>query len=291
MELRHLRYFVAVAEELSFRRAAGRLHIAQPPLSAQIKQLEEELEVRLLERDSHKVALTAAGAVFLEHARRLLREATEAVFAGKRAARGETGRTSNGFVASLAHGVLPGILRAFRRRYPEVQLQLSEMVRRQRRHELFLRDDLREETARLMRKPESDDPEIQLGALEPLNLGRRFPPRSSTPWRPDSASRSYRPSLRDSPPRASASSRSRSPCRNTVTTRPGASRGPARGPTISHRRARGRAQGGAIVAAACFCRWQSRAGADEKRRRTGFRLRRACCQPHATSSNSRTSAP
>jgi len=127
MELRHLRYFLAVAEELNFRRAAARLHLAQPPLSTQVRQLEEELGVRLLERDSHRVALTAAGQVFLENCRRILRDTDDAVDAARRAARGETGRLAIGFVASLSQGVLPAVLRAYRQRYPDVLLTLAEM--------------------------------------------------------------------------------------------------------------------------------------------------------------------
>ena len=127
MELRHLRYFVAVGEELNFRRAAERMHVAQPPLSAQIKNLEAELGVRLLDRNSHRVALTAAGEVYLDRARRILRDTEDATQAVRRAARGETGRLSIGFVASLGHGILPSVLRAYRQRYPEVELNLAEM--------------------------------------------------------------------------------------------------------------------------------------------------------------------
>ena len=102
MELRHVRYFVAAAEELSFRRAAERLHVSQPALSVQIQQLEDELGTALLDRDRHHVALTPAGKVFLDHGRRLLRGADEAMRAAGRAARGETGRLSIGFIAQLS---------------------------------------------------------------------------------------------------------------------------------------------------------------------------------------------
>jgi DNA-binding transcriptional LysR family regulator len=127
MELRHLRYFVTVAEELNFRRAARRLHISQPPLTSQVRQLEEEIGARLFERDSHHVALTAAGIVFLDSCRRLLRDAEAAVESARRAARGETGCLAIGFVPSLAYGVAPSLFRYYRQKFPKVDLTLSEM--------------------------------------------------------------------------------------------------------------------------------------------------------------------
>ncbi len=128
MELRHLRYFVAAAEELNFRRAAERLHVSQPALSVQIRQLEEELGAILLDRDRHHVALTAAGKVFLDHAHRLLRAADEAARAAGRASRGETGRLAIGFIAQLSYEWLPTVLRNFRRRYPDVEISLTELT-------------------------------------------------------------------------------------------------------------------------------------------------------------------
>ncbi len=127
MELRHLRYFVAVAEELNFRRAAERLNLSQPSLSAQVRALEQELEVQLLERDTHHVSLTPAGARFLDDSRRVLRDVGESVRAVRRIASGEAGELSIGFVASLGHGLLPRILRSYRERYPTVELRLTEM--------------------------------------------------------------------------------------------------------------------------------------------------------------------
>ena len=128
MELRHLRYFVAVAEELNFTRAAARLHIGQPPLSMQIRDLEGEMGVRLFERTQRRVALTPAGQCLLEHAYRILGGVREAVEAAQRAARGELGELRVGFTSSLPFtDLLPDALHAYRRRFPAVRLQLSEM--------------------------------------------------------------------------------------------------------------------------------------------------------------------
>ncbi|MCX7635948.1 MAG: LysR family transcriptional regulator, partial [Syntrophales bacterium] len=122
MELRHLHYFIAVAEELHFGRAARRLNISQPPLSQQIKQLEEELSLRLFERTRRRVTLTPAGVAFLEEARRIIAMTEEAVRRTVRADRGETGQLSVGFIGSANYSILPRAIRAFRRCYPDVQL-------------------------------------------------------------------------------------------------------------------------------------------------------------------------
>ena len=92
MELRHLRYFVAVAEELNFRRAAERLHVSQPPLSQQIKQLEEEINVQLFERTKRWVRLTSAGRLFLEYTRQVLAHVESAVLAARRTVGGDGDR-------------------------------------------------------------------------------------------------------------------------------------------------------------------------------------------------------
>ncbi|MDB5322965.1 MAG: transcriptional regulator, LysR family [Phycisphaerales bacterium] len=127
MELRHLRYFVAVAEELHFGRAALRLEIAQPPLSRQIQRLEKEIGVQLLARTQRHVELTTAGRAFLERARRVLEQADLAIHAAQRAGRGETGSLAVGFVGSATYGVLPEVLRLFRKRFADVELILYEM--------------------------------------------------------------------------------------------------------------------------------------------------------------------
>lgn len=128
MELRHLHYFVAVAEELHFGRAAARLHMAQPPLSRQIQVLERELGVALFVRRNRRVELTTAGQVFIEGARRTLETADVAVRDAQRAARGEIGRLALGFVGSATYSVLSSLLRAFRMRYPAVELSLHAMT-------------------------------------------------------------------------------------------------------------------------------------------------------------------
>lgn len=128
MELRHLRYFVAVAEELNFTRAAARLHIGQPPLSQQIQGLEEELGVRLFERSKRRVALTEVGRRFLANAYRILEDTDQAVDCARRAARGEIGELRIGFTSSMPFtSLLPGLIRQYRRARPDVTLTLREM--------------------------------------------------------------------------------------------------------------------------------------------------------------------
>lgn len=127
MELRHLRYFLAVAEELSFTRAASRLGIAQPPLSQQISKLERELGVRLLERNSRSVALTRAGVALLAEARTLLGRAEEVRRIVQHVAAGETGAVRIGCIASGISGMLVSALRAFRQAYPAVLPLVYEM--------------------------------------------------------------------------------------------------------------------------------------------------------------------
>jgi DNA-binding transcriptional LysR family regulator len=141
MELRHLRYFIAVAEQLSFRGAAERLQMAQPPLSAQIKRLESELGVRLFERTTRSVSLTPAGKVFLEEARAVLAAAAQAEQRAKEAQRGLAGTLRLGLIAPLTNAWLAGILRAFHHRFPGVQispfeLTSAEQLRRLRTREL-----------------------------------------------------------------------------------------------------------------------------------------------------------
>ncbi len=128
MELRHLRYFVAVAEELSFTRAAERLHIGQPPLSMQIRDLEDDVGARLFDRSRRRVALTEAGRRFLEHAREILARAQLAAEEARRTGRGETGQLRVGFTSSMPFtSTLPDLLFTYRQRHPGVALQLREL--------------------------------------------------------------------------------------------------------------------------------------------------------------------
>jgi len=127
IEIRHLRYFQAVAEELHFGRAAVRLCIAQPALSRQIQRLEAEIGSPLLNRTQRHVELTAAGTVFLEKANRILDEIAGAVTDARRVGSGEYGHLSVGFIHSSTYGLLPSIIERFRHLYPDVRLELHEM--------------------------------------------------------------------------------------------------------------------------------------------------------------------
>lgn len=128
MELRHLRYFVVLAEELHFGNAAKRLHITQPPLSLNIRQLEESLGARLFFRDSRSVRLTPVGAAFLPEAVRALAQAQAAEEAGRALAAGTAGKLHIAFTSSMLYRGMPEILQAFDARHPRIELELQDMT-------------------------------------------------------------------------------------------------------------------------------------------------------------------
>lgn len=129
MELRHLRYFLAVAEERHFGRAAERLHMAQPPLSQQIRRLEAELGVELFYRTTRRVELAPAGELLVDRARRILRAVDEAVENAHLAASGEVGRVTIGFTGSATYGLLPVVASTLRETLPRLDLCLhGEML-------------------------------------------------------------------------------------------------------------------------------------------------------------------
>lgn len=127
MELRHLRYFVAVAEELNFCRAAERLRIAQPPLSLQVRHLEDELGAPLFNRVKRRLMLTPAGHTLLNDARRLLTDAEGVKRRVREVARGQTGQLAIGYVGTAMYDLLPGAMRLFRERFARVEISLEEM--------------------------------------------------------------------------------------------------------------------------------------------------------------------
>lgn len=127
MELRQLRYFLAVAEEQSFSRAAERLHVSQPPLSTQIKSLEDEIGTQLLQRSNRGVTLTAAGTIFYSEVRASLTRLENAKSKAQHADRGDAGTLSVGFVSLADYGILPPTLKEFRSRFPAVEVQLHEL--------------------------------------------------------------------------------------------------------------------------------------------------------------------
>lgn len=127
MELRHLRYFSAVAQHLNYSEASRRLHVAQPAISQTILDLEEEIGAKLFLRSNRNVQLTAAGAVLLEEVQGILKRADEAKRATQRAARGEVGVLRIGFIAPATAPILPPLVQAYRTQYPDVELQLRHM--------------------------------------------------------------------------------------------------------------------------------------------------------------------
>ncbi|MGO7214886.1 LysR family transcriptional regulator [Rhizobium ruizarguesonis] len=184
MELRHLRYFLAVAEEGNFTRAAGKLGIGQPPLSQQIRDLEREVGAALFHRVPHGAELTAAGAAFLGEAKASLAAAEKAKLAAQSANRGETGRLSLGFTASSAFNpVVSTTIRRFRARWPEVQLSLTEMntlalMQKLERGELdatFMRPSLDDPTGIRLRRLPDEPMVIALPASHPMARRSELP--------------------------------------------------------------------------------------------------------------------
>jgi DNA-binding transcriptional LysR family regulator len=128
MELRHLRYFSAVAEYLNYSEASRRLHVAQAAISQTILDLEQELEARLFLRTKRRVQLTAAGSIFLKEAEEILRRADQATRLVRRAARGEVGTLRIGFLGPATSEFLPALIQDYRSKYPDVQLRLEHMT-------------------------------------------------------------------------------------------------------------------------------------------------------------------
>ncbi len=128
MELRHLRYFVAVAEALSFTKAADKLRLAQPSLTRQVRNLEDEIGVRLLDRANNRVVLTEEGRLFLFESKRLLATSVEMVAGVQRMKSGESSQLNIGYIANIHYGLLPATLGAFRKLCPRVALNLFDLT-------------------------------------------------------------------------------------------------------------------------------------------------------------------
>jgi DNA-binding transcriptional LysR family regulator len=128
MELRHLRYFVAVADTLNFRRAAERVHIEQSPLSQQIRNLEKELGVELFTRTKRRVELTHAGTVFLKDAQAILARASDGVERARRASRGSVGTLTIAYLTSMTNEMFTEVVHKFQRSFPTVSLSFSDML-------------------------------------------------------------------------------------------------------------------------------------------------------------------
>jgi DNA-binding transcriptional LysR family regulator len=128
MELRHLRYFIAVAEQLHFRHAAEIVHVAQPALSNQIKQLEEEIGVTLFDRSRHKVRLTPAGKAFYEAAQAILKKTNEAVIEARKAEQGDAGTIRIGFVSTAGITILPDAVKKLQDEIPSAEIEMRELA-------------------------------------------------------------------------------------------------------------------------------------------------------------------
>lgn len=126
MELRHLRYFTIVAEEMNMHRAAERLHISQPPLSLTIKQIEEEIGVELFTREGRGIQITRAGQIYLDHARKILADTQAAADQARQSHLGIVGRLKIGFVSSTVSGVLQTTVAAFKKKYPGIILEMRQ---------------------------------------------------------------------------------------------------------------------------------------------------------------------
>lgn len=177
MELRHIRYFLAVAEERNFTRAAAKLGIGQPPLSQQIRDLENEIGAALFHRVPHGAELTEAGSAFLPEARAAIASAEKAKLAAQRATRGETGRLALGFTASSAFNTaVSGTIRRFRGQWPDVSLSLTEMnsnwlmekLMRQEIDAAFIRPGLEDPKDVLLKRLADEPMLIALPAHHPL---------------------------------------------------------------------------------------------------------------------------
>lgn len=177
IELRHLRYYVAVAEELHFGRAADRLRMAQSPLSHQIRQLERDVGAELINRGHHVVGLTDAGEAFLEAARKILADVDEAVHLARRASRGEVGTLAVGYVSEVTADLLPLTLRTFTEQHRDVELSVREGTTGQ------LLDGLRDRTIDIafMRSPRVvEDLDYEQLVEEALTLA--LPAYADKPW-------------------------------------------------------------------------------------------------------------
>lgn len=136
MELRHMRYFVAVAEALSFTKAAQKLRLAQPSVTRQIRNLEDEIGVRLLDRSNNRVILTEEGRVFLFDSQKVLAMCAETVATVQRISQRESAALNIGYIANIHYGLLPATLGAFRKLYPRVALNLFDMTSAEQFHAL-----------------------------------------------------------------------------------------------------------------------------------------------------------